>query len=515
MKRAHYFLLYFLALVALLVVAGFEHSPGYMDADYYLLTGQQIAEGRGFSEPVMWNYLDNPSGLPHPSHTYWMPLASLLAAAGMRVAGAATFAAARIPFILLAASVAPLTARLAFVLTKETRYSFFAGLLAISSAFYLPYLPTTDSFGIAMVLGGLFFLVLLSASKNRLTSRQALGLGAIAGLIHLARAEGLLWLLAAVWVVWTLSKRKSDLLIAMAGYALVMAPWLLRNWLTFGTPFGPGVGATLWLTNYNELFAYPASQLTATHWLASGWGAILLARLSALAQNLLSALSVQGLIFLAPLIAWGAWKLRKQFSVRLAIWIWLALLFVMSIIFPFSGGRGGFFHAAAALQPIAWALAAIGLQAFIEWGKARRGWQPQLAVRALAAGALVFALALSAYVVNVRVIGADAEDPVWDQSAELYTELGQTLAEFGVPAEAIVMVNNPPGFALATGRSAIVIPDGGIQNSLAAAQRYGASVLLLETNHPAGLDGLYNLPQQAIALQYLTTVNGVHVFLIP
>ncbi len=515
MTSRHYSLLYLAALATLFLVASFEHSPGYMDADYYLLTGQQLALGSGFSEPVLWNYLDNPTGLPHPSHAYWMPLSSLLAAASMKIAGAITFEAGRGLFTLLAAAIAPLTARLTFVLTKQTRSALFAGGLAILPAFYLPYLTTPDSFGISMVLGGLFFLMLISIKKNKLTGGQALGLGALAGLMHLARAEGLLWLLVAIWAVWTLSKRKSVLFLVLAGYLLFMGPWLLRNWLAFGTPFAPGASHTLWLTNYNELFAYPASQLTTAHWLASGWGAILQARLTALGQNLLSAVTVQGLIFLAPLIVWGAWKLRKQFSVRLFAGIWLALLFVMSFVFPFSGGRGGFFHASAALQPMAWALAAVGLQAFVEWGVARRGWQRQQAFRVLAAGALVLAFALSAYVIKVRVIGVNVNKPVWDQSAVHYAELDQTLNEKGIPANAIVMVNNPPGFALATGRSAIVIPDGGLESSLAAAERYGATVLLLEANHPEGLNQVYDQLQQLTGLDYLVTLNGTHVFLIP
>jgi len=515
MTRRHYLLLYLTTLAALFLVANFEHSPGYMDADYYQLTGQQLARGRGFSEPMLWNYLDDPQGLPHPSHSYWMPLASLLAAAGMKTTAATTFAAGRAVFILLAAAVAPLTARLTFVLSKQTRLALFSGGLAILPAFYLPYLASTDSFGISMVLGAIFFLLLLNIRKNKLTPWQALGLGALGGLMHLARAEGLLWLLAAVWAVWTLSKRKSNLFVVLAGYLPFMGPWMLRNWLAFGTPFAPGASHTLWLTNYNELFAYPANQLTAAHWLASGWGAILQARLTALGQNLLSALTVQGLIFLAPLIPWGGWKLRKQFSVRLAGGIWLALLFVMSVIFPFSGGRGGFFHATAALQPMAWALAAVGLQTFVEWGGARRGWQRQQAFRVMTAGALVLALALSAYVIKVRVIGDETNNPIWNQSAEHYAELGQRLNELGVPADAIVMVNNPPGFTLATERSAIVVPDGRLRTSLAAAKRYGATVLLLETNHPVGLNELYDKPAQAAGLEYLVTLNGTHVFLIP
>ncbi len=515
MMRRNYLLLYLVALAALAIVARFESSPGYMDADYYQLTGQQLAQGRGFTEPVLWNYLDDPQGLPHPSHAYWMPLPSLVAAAGMTLLGRIDFNSGRILFILLAATIVPLSAHLAFVLSKQTRLALVAGGLAILSAFYLPYLVTTDSFSINMLLGSFFFLIMIVAEKRKLSPLQAFGLGILAGLMHLARAEGLLWLLLAIWVVWTLAALKSEILIVLAGYLLITGPWMLRDWSVFGTLLAPGAIRTLWLTTYNELFAYPADQLTAAHWLTSGWGAILGTRVSALAQNLLSALIVEGLIFLAPLVVWGAWKLRRQLSVRIGVASWAVLLIVMSVVFPLSGSRGGFFHAAAALQPLTWALAAVGLQALIEWGASLRGWQPGLAFRVLGAGALVLALALSAYVVKVRVIGDDANDLGWNQSAAHYSKLGQVLDQTGVAADEIIMVNNPPGFALATGRPAIVIPNGGIEASLAAAGRFGAGVLLLESNHPAELDGLYNQPDTATGLNFITRVNGTDVFFIP
>jgi hypothetical protein len=515
MTRRNYLVLYLLALAALALVASLEKSPGYMDADYYQLTGQQLTQGHGFTEPVLWNYLDDPQGLPHPSHAYWMPLASLMAAASMRATGAATFAAGRVLFILLAAAIAPLSASLAFALTKQSRLALFAGGLAILSAFYLPYLVTTDSFGISMLLGGFFFLIIIKAEKGRLSHLQVIGLGILAGLMHLGRVEGLPWLLVAAWAVWILSARKSEILLVLAGYLLIMGPWMLRDWSVFGTVLASGTARTLWLTNYNELFTIPANQLTAAHWLASGWGAILQARIAALGQNLLSALTVQGLVFLAPLIAWGARKMRKQLSVRAGLVVWAALLVTMSFVFPFSGARGGFFHAAAALQPFIWALAAVGLQEFVEWGAARRNWQPRQAFRVLGVGALVLALALSAYVIKVRVIGDELNNLAWNQSAEYYVELGHVLDQMGITADEIIMVNNPPGFALATGRTAIVIPNGGVEASLAAARRYGAGVLLLESNHPVDLDELYNQPQTITGLDYISTVNGTDVFFIP
>ncbi len=58
-----------------------------------------LAQGYGFSEKIIWQYLDDPQGIPTPSHTYWMPLTSILAAAGYAIQD--NFRAAQIPFWLL------------------------------------------------------------------------------------------------------------------------------------------------------------------------------------------------------------------------------------------------------------------------------------------------------------------------------------------------------------------------------------------------------------------------------
>jgi hypothetical protein len=72
-------------------------GPGYTDAYYYFNAGQRLATGQGLTDPyVALTYLGAPESLPAPSHTYWMPLASLLAALG-----GGLFWKAQIPFGLL------------------------------------------------------------------------------------------------------------------------------------------------------------------------------------------------------------------------------------------------------------------------------------------------------------------------------------------------------------------------------------------------------------------------------
>ena len=111
MNWRHYAALFVIGFIVPFLVSRFQSLPGYMDADYYFAGGIQLAEGRGFTEPYLWNYLDDPASLPHPSHTYWMPLASIVSALGMWFTGQVTYAAGRLPFLLLSACVPLLMAR--------------------------------------------------------------------------------------------------------------------------------------------------------------------------------------------------------------------------------------------------------------------------------------------------------------------------------------------------------------------------------------------------------------------
>jgi hypothetical protein len=511
MSRRPLLIFFALGLAVAGLAASFQSSPGYMDADYHTYMGQRLAAGQGFSEEVLWNYLDDPTGLPHPSHAYWPPLPSLLAALGIwLLPGLGAFAAARLPFILIAAALPPLSYLLAQRFTEDESTARFAGALALFPAFYLPYVGTTDSFTPTMLLGGLFFLVL--AERETGSWMIFLALGLIAGFLHLARAEGFVWLLIALLAplmssrdAHSQSRAWRPMLLIIGGYLLVMGPWFLRNLSAFGTPLAPGAARSLWLTNYDQLFAYPASQLRPAGWFAAGWGNILADRLSALGQNALTALAVQWQIYLAPLVLAGAWSLRRRQVVCLAALAWLLLFLIMSVLFPYSGARGGFFHAAAPLQPLVWALAAIGLKRFVAWGVERRGWQPARSTLVFRTAALLFGVLLSTFVFTRRVAA-------WDSSARHYADLGAALEELGASPGDLVLANNPPGFALATGHPAIALPDGDLEASAAAAAAYGADYLLLEANHPAALDAFYQAPSDAEPFHLLSTTGGTYVF---
>lgn len=513
MKCRDYLFLFVLALGVLLPVAAFQQAPGYLDADYYYATGLQLAQGNGFREPFLWNYLDDPPGLPHPSHAYWMPLASLLAALIPAFFSDASWFLARLPFFLLAALVPPLTAALAFALHANRSFALTSGLLAAFSGLYLPFLTTTDTFGVYMFLGGLFFVVLARREVQRSVGSPFL-LGMVTGLMHLARTEGLFWFFFALLGIWLLRGQRRLSLVRfarafvalLAGYLTIMAPWFARNLAAFGQILAPGGSKMLWLTAYDQIFAYPADFLTWEHWLASGWQAILRARSWAFGLNLATLLVVQGGVFLFPLALSGGWHLRRDPLVHLALFAWLVIFLLMTVLFPFAGARGGYFHASAAFQPMLWALVPAGLEKVLQAGRRYRGWEIERARPVFRFGLLSLAIVLTGMALFLRL-------PTWNAEAQTYRKVAALLGEAGARPEEVVIVSNPPGFYLASGLAAIAVPDGQSETILQLARRYGASYLILEEGSlPQGLVSLYQSEVLPPGIVLLAEFEGGRVY---
>ena len=423
LTKHDYLILFIAGLIVASVIVAIQPIPGYMDADYYYAGGKQLASGHGFSDPFLWNYLDHPQGLPHPSNSYWYPLASLVAAGGMALTGRVNFLSARIGFILMAAIAPLIIAALAYRITKRRNLALLAGFLAIFSGYYLPFIVTTDNYGLYMLVGAIYFLIL-----DKLTSSKVLVLGFLAGLLNLARGDGILWLAITLLAVTILAYRQSQAgswwgrslhlathgLLALFGYLLVMGGWFLRNQAVFGALMPPGSGYVLWMTNYSQLFSFTPEIYTLQSWLASGLMQALMARASALWQNLSTAFFAQGMIFLVPFMVAGVWKGRRLFCVQVGVVGWLGLLLAESLLFPFASVRGGFFHAGTAFQPLWFALAPLGLDALAERIPRKNKLSTQR-LSLLPLILLVIMISFSVMLVKIRVV-----DSGWNEGEYLY-----------------------------------------------------------------------------------------------
>jgi len=521
MNWRHYAVLFAIGFIVPFAVSRFQSLPGYMDADYYFSGGVQLADGHGFSEPYLWNYLDDPARLPHPSHTYWMPLASIVSALGMWLTGQSTYAAGRLPFILLSACVPLLTAALAFSVSRQTRLAMVSGFLSIFSLYYAPFMPVPDNYALFMLLGGAFLLL-----APRREKWVPVALGALAGLMTLARSDGLLWLgLAGLTVMWKDTHKIEGVkntftewlrlivpagFLVILGYLLTMGFWHVRNMNLFGSLLTPGGGRLLWLQNYNQTFIYPSEGLTRESFLQAGWNSALQNRLRAFSANFGNAFGAQGGIFLFPFILIGLWQLHRDLRTKLVVTGWLLLFAVMTIIFPFAGSRGSFFHAGAAFQPYWWVAAPIGLDAMIAWARRHGRFTDRNAPYFLQGILVLLAVFMTAYLVNFRVISSG-----WAKDDFIYPAVEKLLLDKGIQAGDVVIVRNPPGYFIASGRSSVALPFGDESTILSVAKKYDARYLVLEKGGTfPSIQDLYDQPQNNPSFVYLGEVNEAKLYRI-
>jgi hypothetical protein len=168
----------------------------------------------------------------------------------------------------------------------------------------------------------------------------------------------------------------------------------------------------------------------------------------------------------------------------------------MSLVFPFAGSRGGYFHSSIAVMPVLFALVPPGLTAFLEWGRRIRGWDVRMGHIVLGAAAWSLALGLTTYKLWERTLGPDLELPLWAQSARTYHRLAERIGG------GTVAINNPPGFHLASDGHTVVIPSGGVDALAAIAGKFEVEWVILDQNRPPELAGLFAEPRSTGPLTF-------------
>jgi len=493
-----------LALAVRIGAAILIRYPGYMDTAYYSAGAVRIAQGGGLTEPFIWNYLNNPQGLPNPGYLYWMPLSSLLAAP-MAALFPGSFLALQLPFAVLSALLPLAAYGISWQATRNRRLAWVSALLMLFSGFYFCYWTLPETFAPFGVLGSLALWMAASlvaegktiqagTSAHRQSLLKFAGVGVLTGLAHLTRADGVLILCAIVaWVViahvWGQGgvgpSRPTilDLGGLLGGYVLVMMPWFVRNIGLVGHPLAAGGTKTLWLTNYDDLFCY-GCDLSPRAYLQWGWSNILQSKLWALGVNLERFVAEDCLVFLLPFVLLGLYRGRRSRVLMLPAFYLTTLLVVHSFVFTFPGPRGGFFHASAPALPFLFAAGAEGLDHAVRWAAVRRRWKVRQAQGVFGVAAVLGAVMLSGYAAVPKVVQ-------WLTADNPYTQVGLWLDEHDV-GQAVVMSGNSPAFWYRTGYQGVAVPNGGVATVLAVADRYGVQYLALSRNHPIALDAFYS-----------------------
>lgn len=539
-----------LALIVGLITMTMQRQPGYTDAYYYLNAATRLTHGQGLTDAALWTYIGAPATLPAPAFLYWMPFASLVEAAGVAINGwlLGTFHAAQIGVLVCYVALAFLGYRLGRQFGETRRTGWIAGLLTIFSGFFLPYWTNTDTFAVYGLIGA---LALVAMGKGRGTSppnplstgvergsraggsvgsgtqpeprtsinaeevgeHRALPLsrkwrgaggevwwaiaGALCGLAHLTRADGLLLLMVLIIVaLW--GRPKAGIvpaLIGIAAYAVVMTPWALHNLDTIGTVLPVGGFQTAWLQNYDQIAAYPPGA-SFSDFLAWGVGSIVQSRLTALIVNLQTFVAVEGLIVLTPFMAFGLWRQRTDPQLSGFVLYTIGLHLLMTFVFAFPGLRGGLLHSAAALVPFWAALGAAGFDEALVWAAKRRRWPLQQAKTIFGSALVGFAIVFSA-LIGARQIGN------WNEAGAFYRAIGAALTR-----DSIVMVNDPPAFYYETGLPAIVVPDSPPDTLATLVARYGVTTVVLDENRPDSLADLYNGKLTLPYLRLMPSLTG-------
>lgn len=404
------------AIVARTLAVALVPWPPFTDPAYYSLVAQRLAEGHGFTIPVLYSFLEvgsripDPATLPVASNGHWMPLTSIVAAGSMALFGP-TYVAGTIPLVVLSAALAPFTYWLALELGASRGAAIAAGILAIFAGPLLIMYPTTDNFAVFGVAGaGSLYASTRAIGASRPGPWLVLA-GALAGLATLARIDGVL-LTIAVATAWFVRRGWSPWRPAVTGgasvawgaasalaFLAVIAPWAARNLATYGSPLPSAGGHTLWIRTYNEQFSI-GHEVSLGTYLDWGLPNIVGSKLTAAGELIGRTGVLLGGVFLLFFAA-GLWMRRRE--PRLAPFaVYFAVMFVaMAGIFTFHAPRGAFYHSAPAWLPWAFAIGTMAVAPTATaagrlWPFLRRPATHRFLLTAGVAGAIVLSVVGSA-----------------------------------------------------------------------------------------------------------------------
>jgi hypothetical protein len=448
--------------------AVFVSQPGYTDAYYYVNVAARLARGLGLTADFVWSPVEL-GPLPIVSHTFWMPLATVLQALGIVALGplVGDFRAAQAAIILVAALVPAATYICARSLGASDRAAIVAAVIAGLGGLFAPGWVTLDGFAPAALIGALFFLAYARAADGDV--RAGAAAGALVGLLYLTRAEGALFGLALLALAARPASRTSGLVAS--GIALAIGgAWLAREVSVGVAP--DMLARTALLVRYEQFFAVASPTLDAY---LRAMPDVLVAKASALATNAFTFLFAFAIVLIVPL-ARGVRDLWPRPDVR--AWALLAALIFLaqSLVWTLHSTRGSYFHSLGAFYPFGIALAAAGGERLLA---ART---PEIA-RAWTWGSILVVAALS--------IGAITQ---WDATFTTAARI-RAAALDAVPAGSFLAID-AGAWRWLSGRSVIVTPADGVERpgvgqcALTVTDPHATSIVLEEA-HFSAYDSLY------------------------
>lgn len=439
-----------------------DYAP-YTDPAYYSLVAERLADGHGFTIPVLWSFLEVGGRLPPdpmlpvPSNGHFMPLTSIVAAGSIWLFGSALgdWRAAQLPMILLGALLVPLTYYVAHQLWPTRGVAWGAALLALLAGPMLVYYPLVDNFAVFGVCGAAAIWASIRAVRARSPGPWLAAAGLAAGLATLARLDGVLlavapataWVVSQSWSSWP--SRLGWGVASAAAFLLVLAPWLARNLAVFDAAFPSAGGHTLWITSYNEQFTISADPSVAAY-LAWGPVNILGSKLASWGELAGRTAVLLGGFFVLPFV-YGLWHERRRAQLAPFLVYFVVMFVVMGGVFTFHAPKGAFYHSAPAWLPFAIPLAVASVApASIAAGRAWPFLRRPATHRFLLVAGMAGALALSVIGSAVLLVG-------WSDGHAKLERAAAFLVSSGAPGDR-VMAYDPAALYALSGNPGVAPP---------------------------------------------------------
>ena len=486
--------LFLLALAIRAFAAALLPAPPTEGSAWYADVAAAIATGRGAVADATWSYATPPLVLPKPAFELWMPLASLVALPAIALLGPG-WAAVQAAGIVVGAAAAPLAwavgrdagRRAGLPERRVTAVALASGLLVACLAPLVLAAAAPESTNVFLVAGLCVALCVpraLAEPAPGLRGRlPGFALGIALGLCWLARQEAI-WLGAVVLALIAGRALRADggrrvvrgaalLAPVVVGGLCVVVPWLVRQALTFGSPFPGQASENLWLVANPQIFAW-AERPESAAYLARGPVALLEDRVRAVVAQLTDVLLLPafpaGIAGLAAVAGMRRSPALRSASPLAVLLLGGGLTFLATaLLFPVATLWGTFLHASGPLLAGLAVVAVLGGDALLARISRRRGWARENVVLAPAA-LLVCAVALLALQLTAersRVAAASAR----------LTAIAADLAARDV--DAVLIADQPVRLADATGRFTVVLPDEPGAAVLDLARHYGTRTVVI------------------------------------
>jgi hypothetical protein len=473
--------------------------PKPEDTAYYVDVARNLLAGRGLVSGALWSYQTLPLVVPREAFEVWLPLPTFAAAAPMSILGS-TFAAAQVSSVVIGSLVPVLAWRLAADVTEERglpagRARTLAIGTGITAAVSLPLilhstLPDSTMLFAALTLAACLLINRIRRAVPRAdrgpneleTSRASarptrllIALGAVLGLAALTRNEAVWLALAWVIVAWRLAAPPRDrlaLIAIPAAMALaIFSPWMVRDWLAFGSPL-PGQALTNAISiQGTDIFAW-SNPPTLSRYLGVGLGQLIEMRVTGIGHNLFDVLLLPG----APLSLVGLiglpWTVRTR-ALQPLLLVSVVTFLVTGLLFPVSTTWGTFLHAAGAVHVLLIVSALLALDRLIVAVGRRRGWTRPVAWLAPAltiSGALLFSVA-----VLPSFGGGSAA------TSRQFAALDQQMAAAGMPIDRLgpVITDAPIWVPYVGGGTGLALPFESPASVLDLARHFHASTVVV------------------------------------